>query len=320
MNFIPGICPACNGQLPLPSDRESIRCMYCGAEVRTDHAAALASAANPPQQPIASTPGTTPGTTVPSGGMSTGLKIGVAVVGAVVILAFISIAGVVFMLRSSRQTTSRVVETPKPIVAPTRPVVAPTPSASDDDSSSGATTDSDDSDDTMSGLLTKMAGDSAATSVAILANLDEAADSNITYPMLKKDPERYAGRAWALKGKVLQIFERGQHTEARIALDGWGNNVVWVEGNFSTDFVENNIVCAIGYLAGSYSYKSQAGWDITIPSLAARAIMSPQALAKMKADAAPHTNPPEATRRGDGGSSGKDRQDKVSKAERLLNQ
>lgn len=332
MQFTPGICPACNGQIPLPSGRESIRCMYCGAEVRTDQAAALASTAPPLQQPPPFSPGSIP----PSSGLSTNVKIAIGVAGAVVLIALISIAGVIVLLRPSRMSVEHSAVAQKPAAAPSRPVPSPA-QPSVQSTPSGDTTDSDDSsdsddttnsDDSMSGLLTKLAGDGAASSTSVLANLDEAAASKITYPMLKKDADRYSGQAWAFKGKVLQIFEHGEHTEARIGLDGWGNNVMWVEGNFTTDFVENNVVWAIGYLAGSYTYKSQAGWDITIPSLAARAMLSPQALAKMKTEATPKTKPDtpshtpvrEAARGGQGTTSEKDHQDKVSKAERLLNQ
>lgn len=33
MNFHPAKCPSCSGQLQLPEDRETVRCMYCGTEI-----------------------------------------------------------------------------------------------------------------------------------------------------------------------------------------------------------------------------------------------------------------------------------------------
>ena len=38
MEFITGKCPKCNGELPIPENRESIICMYCGEEIETRQA------------------------------------------------------------------------------------------------------------------------------------------------------------------------------------------------------------------------------------------------------------------------------------------
>jgi len=107
-----------------------------------------------------------------------------------------------------------------------------------------------------------------------------AVSKEITFEHLKKNSEKYAGKPWAVKGKILQIQEADGDTMARVALDDWGNKVVWVVGNFTTDFVENNQIYAVGYLAGDYSYESQAGWNISIPALVARAIIKPSELSK----------------------------------------
>ncbi|MGI8556490.1 MAG: hypothetical protein ACR2LT_09075 [Pyrinomonadaceae bacterium] len=105
-------------------------------------------------------------------------------------------------------------------------------------------------------------------------------DKSITYEQLKKNADRYAGKPWACKGKILQIQERDGNTTALISLDGWGNKNVQVGGELTTDFVENNQVYVVGYLAGNYSYTSIANWQITIPLLAARAIMKPGEVSK----------------------------------------
>ncbi len=107
-----------------------------------------------------------------------------------------------------------------------------------------------------------------------------AVNKDVTYEHLKKNSTKYAGQAWDLRGKILQIQEVDGDTMARVALDNWGNKVVWVVGNFTTDFVEDNQIYAVGYLAGDYSYESQAGWNITIPALVARAIIKPGEAAK----------------------------------------
>lgn len=108
-------------------------------------------------------------------------------------------------------------------------------------------------------------------------------DKSITYEQLKKNADKYAGKAWACKGKIMQIQEDGGRTTALIALDGWGNKNVQIAGNLTSDFVENNQVYVVGYLAGNYSYTSVANWELTIPGLAARAMLKPSEVAKYQA-------------------------------------
>ena len=50
MEFVPGICPSCNGQLQLPTDRETVKCMYCGSDIRVNQAqSAYAPNRHPPR-------------------------------------------------------------------------------------------------------------------------------------------------------------------------------------------------------------------------------------------------------------------------------
>lgn len=107
-------------------------------------------------------------------------------------------------------------------------------------------------------------------------------DPTITYDKLKKNPDRYAGSAWAFTGKVLEIYERGNTTIGRVGLGAWGTEPVWVEGAFTTDFVEDSRVYVIGHITGSKTYDSQAGWTITIPSLAADGMLKPGDAARLR--------------------------------------
>ncbi len=109
-----------------------------------------------------------------------------------------------------------------------------------------------------------------------IANIDKS----VTFELLKKNAEKYAGKPWAVKGKILQIADIDGGTEARIALDGGGNKIIFASGSLSNDFVEKNEVYVIGYLAGNYTYTSQANWTITIPAMAIRAMIKPQDVAK----------------------------------------
>ncbi len=107
-------------------------------------------------------------------------------------------------------------------------------------------------------------------------------NNDITYKHLKKNSQKHAGKEWAFTGKILEIQEVEGRTVSRIGIDAWGNDAVFVAGNFTTDFVQGDRVYVVGYLAGDYSYESQAGWNINIPSLAARAMMKPNEKAKYK--------------------------------------
>ncbi len=137
--------------------------------------------------------------------------------------------------------------------------------------------------DPMSEQLQKISTDGGRSPDAIFANV-QAVDEELTYAQLKKSPEKYAGRAWGFEGKILQIGETGDKTWARVGLDSWGNDVVWVEGDFTTEFVDGQRVALLGYLAGTHSYKSQAGWDIRIPALAARIMLTPRAADRLLVD------------------------------------
>ncbi len=33
IEFIPAICPSCGGELRIPENRETIKCMYCGVNI-----------------------------------------------------------------------------------------------------------------------------------------------------------------------------------------------------------------------------------------------------------------------------------------------
>ncbi len=107
-------------------------------------------------------------------------------------------------------------------------------------------------------------------------------EPRITYAQLNKNAERYAGNPWRFTGRILEITEINNPavTVARISNDYYGNNPMWVVGKFHTDYVQGDTVDVIGYLAGSYSYESQAKWKITIPSMVAIGLMKPLSISK----------------------------------------
>jgi phosphopantetheinyl transferase (holo-ACP synthase) len=99
----------------------------------------------------------------------------------------------------------------------------------------------------------------------------------IEYAKLEKNPDRHEGEYVKYQGQIIQILEDNESTQLRLSVtkDEWGYNVddiIWVEYDGLTDFVEEDIVTIYGEISGSYSYTSQAGWEISIPGLVAESI------------------------------------------------
>lgn len=112
--------------------------------------------------------------------------------------------------------------------------------------------------------------------------LAAAENPKVTYEQLKKNADRYEGEPWAFNGKIFQIQESEGHTFALVSLDAWGNKTVAVKADFTTDFVEKDQVTVVGYVAENYSYTSVAGWELTVPTIDARAILKPSEAARIR--------------------------------------
>jgi hypothetical protein len=115
-----------------------------------------------------------------------------------------------------------------------------------------------------------------------LRRLMQAADKTISYEHLKKNAGRYAGTKWEFIGKILEIHELEGRTIARISVDAAGVKPMFVTYPFTTEFVEDNRVYVLGELAGEHSYESRAGWNLTIPAIAAYVILKPDEAVKIR--------------------------------------
>lgn len=105
-----------------------------------------------------------------------------------------------------------------------------------------------------------------------LANILEAADrTRVPFAHIAKNPGRFAGTPWRGRGRVLEIHEGPGGTAARVAVGP--QDVLYVRLLYATDVVQYDAVDLAGYLAGSYSYTSQAGWSISLPALAAKVMV-----------------------------------------------
>ncbi|MCU6602733.1 cell envelope integrity protein TolA [Peribacillus frigoritolerans] len=114
-----------------------------------------------------------------------------------------------------------------------------------------------------------------AKEAAAKAEADKKASAQtIRYAQMIKNPDRYAGEYVKYRGEIVQIQEGDDMTVIRLAVTqesyGWNpNEVIWVEVEGYTDFVDEDIVTVYGTVVGKHSYTSQAGWEITVPAMLA---------------------------------------------------
>lgn len=97
---------------------------------------------------------------------------------------------------------------------------------------------------------------------------------DLSYPELKKNPDGHKDELVKYTGEIVQIIESGGSTDIRLAVTkksyGYNtNDIVYVTFDKPTEFVEKDIVTVTGNIEGSYSYTSQAGWNISVPLMKA---------------------------------------------------
>ncbi|MBU2600647.1 MAG: hypothetical protein KKA32_00520 [Actinobacteria bacterium] len=112
------------------------------------------------------------------------------------------------------------------------------------------------------------------TTIPAAQRRQEYVDSTVTveYRKLNKNPDTYIGERLRFTGEVIQIMEDSSGTVMRLAVtkDSYGydfNDVVWAYCPGTIDVYEEDVIRVWGEGTGSYSYTSQAGWEITIPAM-----------------------------------------------------
>lgn len=99
----------------------------------------------------------------------------------------------------------------------------------------------------------------------------------LSYGTLMRNPDERIGRRVAWRGRVEEIHDTdGGGSQLRIALRGYGQDVLWVEtlGVRAPESVEaGSRVRFYGIITGTFTYTSQAGWNITLPAVAAVAVV-----------------------------------------------
>ncbi|MDF2791135.1 MAG: hypothetical protein K0S80_4237, partial [Neobacillus sp.] len=99
----------------------------------------------------------------------------------------------------------------------------------------------------------------------------------IRYAELEKNPDKYSGEYVKYRGQIVQIMEDDGYTVIRLSVTqdsfGWSSdNIVFVTYVGETKYVKNDVVTVYGSLNGSKTYESEAGYQITIPSMEAEFI------------------------------------------------
>ncbi|MDQ0299636.1 hypothetical protein J2S78_002056 [Salibacterium salarium] len=96
----------------------------------------------------------------------------------------------------------------------------------------------------------------------------------LDFARLQKNPDKHAGTYVTYTGQIIEIQESDNMTYMRLAVtkNDYGYNyddVIYVEYDDYTEFVEEDEVTIYGNVYGTFDYTSQAGWDMSIPAVVA---------------------------------------------------
>lgn len=95
-----------------------------------------------------------------------------------------------------------------------------------------------------------------------------------SYKVLNKNPDGHKGENVKLKGQIMQIQEEKGQTFMLLSITnlgyGYWTDQVAVAYYGKIDAYEEDVITVYGTVTGAFSYKSRAGWDITVPGVLAR--------------------------------------------------
>lgn len=115
-----------------------------------------------------------------------------------------------------------------------------------------------------------------------------ATQADVTYAMLERNPRTSFGERVVFTGRVEEIHDTPNGgSSLRVATRAYGDDVLWIEtiARPSQTIVQGSRVRVYGYLAGPFTYQSQAGWTITLPSLIGIAVVPASTPARLSARA-----------------------------------
>ena len=95
-------------------------------------------------------------------------------------------------------------------------------------------------------------------------------ETGITYDQLARTPDKYEGSKVKFYGKVIQVIEGDGSVQIRLAVNDDYDHVVFCEydsGIVSSRVLEDDMITIYGISAGTISYQSTMGGQITIPGI-----------------------------------------------------
>lgn len=100
--------------------------------------------------------------------------------------------------------------------------------------------------------------------------------AEVAYALLMRNAEAHRRQGAVFTGRIEEARDLPNGgTFMRLATRSYSRDVLWVETMTTAppDLAQGSRVRVYGYLMGTQSYRSQAGWEITIPALAAVAVV-----------------------------------------------
>ncbi len=131
-------------------------------------------------------------------------------------------------------------------------------------------------------LLARMRAESLVFSALDERDLDAAIEewtagaADVPYSLLQRSPTAHFGERAVFSGRVLEIHDLpGGGTYLRLGTGSYGSDPLWIETfeRPADDVLADTRVRAYGYLSGPHTYTSEAGWEITIPSMLGVAVV-----------------------------------------------
>ena len=114
----------------------------------------------------------------------------------------------------------------------------------------------------------------ATTTTTVSPQAFKDSCKTVEYRVFKKDAGKMVGEPLTFKGEVIQAMESDGTTIMRVAVEktsyGWDyNSVVLVVFPGELAVYEDDVVQLWGLCNGDHTYESQAGYNITVPSVLA---------------------------------------------------
>jgi hypothetical protein len=129
--------------------------------------------------------------------------------------------------------------------------------------------------DEMHASAVRIAGLQGEELVGALWRMEGTVTDRVTYAQLERNAERYTSTPAIYSGEVLEIHDQDEGAFLRIAVDDNYDHAMAVIAIVppADSVVRGRRVRVYGVLAGSFSYTSQANYELTIPRIIGIAVV-----------------------------------------------